>query len=141
MTVQKASPLNVNVPIVAQHVRRLPGCYLVSGSAQEVNADADRLITVSMADDQTVVEAAGDEGNWVALYTGGTAHDLDTPGMTVSLIAPLSAAGIPIFVASTASADLVLVPLQALQAARSSLIAAGHIFHDRTDNGSLDEDH
>ncbi|MGC5643361.1 UNVERIFIED_CONTAM: ACT domain-containing protein [Kocuria sp. CPCC 205300] len=130
----------MTVPIVAQDVRRLPGCYLVGGSAHEVTADAERLITVSMADDHTVVEAAGDEGNWVALYTGGTAHDLDTPGMTVSLIAPLSAAGIPIFVASTASADLVLVPLRALPAARSSLIAAGHTFHDLTDNGSLDED-
>jgi hypothetical protein len=141
VTAQKASPLNVTVPIVAQHVRRLPGRYLVTGSAQEVTADAERLITVSMTDDHTVVEAAGDEGNWVALYTGGTAHNLETPGMTVSLIAPLSAAGIPIFVASTASADLVLVPLRALQDARSSLIAAGHTFHDLTDNGSLDEDH
>ena len=131
----------MTVPIVAQHVRRLPGRYLVSGSAPEVTADANRLITVSMTDDPTVVEAAGENGDWVALYTGGTAHDLDTPGMTVSLIAPLSAAGIPIFVASTASADLVLVPVRALQAARSSLIAAGHIFHDLADNGPWDGDH
>ncbi|MEV4736203.1 MULTISPECIES: ACT domain-containing protein [unclassified Microbacterium] len=76
--------------------------------------------------DSTVVDADSD-GDWVALYTGGTAHDLETTGMTVALIAPLSAAGIPIFVTSTLSADLVLVPTESVERAETALRTAGHI--------------
>lgn len=116
----------LRISIVAQSIRRLPGTYTVTSADLPANADSARLVTVSVAGEHTVVEESGNQGDWIALYTGGTAHDLDTPGMTVSVIAPLSAAGIPIFVASTSAADLVLIPASALESALSCLTAVGH---------------
>ncbi|MGO4298750.1 ACT domain-containing protein [Leifsonia sp. RAF41] len=129
----------LTIPIVAQRVRRLSGTYTVAGSTRSADVDNARMVTVVVDDEQTFVEDAGSSGDWIALYTGDTAHDLDTAGMTVSLIAPLSVAGIPIFVASTMSADLVFVPARSFEAAVSSLVAAGHTVVDERSDGPGNE--
>jgi hypothetical protein len=70
-------------------------------------------------------DAGGDE-RWVALYGGDSAHGLDLPGMLAALVGPLGRAGIPVFVASTFHADLVLVPRERMVEAAGVLRAAGH---------------
>ncbi len=112
----------VTIPVVAQRIEVLPGRFEV------VTADvADRtaLVRVDAPDGPAVVRSAPD-GGWRALFSGASAHDLDVPGMTVSILAPLSAAGVSIFVASTTTADLVLVPDDALEHALARLREAGH---------------
>ncbi|MFC9897389.1 ACT domain-containing protein [Nocardia sp. NPDC127579] len=64
------------------------------------------------------------EEKWVGFY--GTAHELDAPGVLAGLITPLAESKIPVFVASTFHADLVLVPESKLEAATASLVDAGH---------------
>lgn len=100
--------------------------YSVRASSSGDAGEGRSIVSVVVDGDSTVVDADSD-GDWVALYTGGTAHDLETTGMTVALIAPLSAAGIPIFVTSTLSADLVLVPTESVERAETALRTAGHI--------------
>ncbi|WP_161804381.1 ACT domain-containing protein [Microbacterium sp. GCS4] len=120
------TPQEVSVPIVPQRVRRLDGTYSVRASSSGDAGEGRSIVSVVVDGDSTVVDADSD-GDWVALYTGGTAHDLETMGMAVALIAPLSAAGIPIFVTSTLSADLVLVPTESVERAERALRTAGHI--------------
>lgn len=122
-----SAPHVLSVPIVAQHVRVLPGRYSVIAGRVATGGSHDVLVSVDIEDEQTpVTRGREDAGEWTALYTGGTAHGLDTPGMTVSLVAPLSTAGIPIFVASTSTADVVLVPAEKIDAATAALTDAGH---------------
>lgn len=74
--------------------------------------------------------AGGDtEESWRAFY-GDAAHGLDLPGVLLAVIRPLSESGVPIFVASTYDADLVLVPATQLERARRLLVAAGHEVRD-----------
>lgn len=65
------------------------------------------------------------EDSWRAFY-GDAAHGLDLPGVLLAVVRPLSENGVPIFVASTYDADLVLVPATQLERARRLLVAAGH---------------
>ncbi|RXZ72916.1 ACT domain-containing protein [Agromyces albus] len=124
----------ITVDVVPQHLALLDGEYAVepvSGESVPIGSDYE-LAVVRAPDGTTRVRRASetDRERWLAFYSGGTAHGLETPGMTVSVIAPLSAAGCPIFVASTATADLVLVPLTHRQLAVDALIAAGHTVAD-----------
>jgi hypothetical protein len=66
---------------------------------------------------------------WRGFY-GDAAHGLDLPGVLLAVIRPLSESGVPIFVASTYDADLVLVPAAQLDRARRLLVAAGHEVRD-----------
>jgi hypothetical protein len=67
-----------------------------------------------------------DKDRWFGFYGGETSHNLDTTGMLAALVGPLAEAQIPVFVASTYHADLVLVPERKLDDATSALKAAGH---------------
>ncbi|WP_235032412.1 ACT domain-containing protein [Actinacidiphila yanglinensis] len=69
-------------------------------------------------------EGTGDE-LWTGFY-GDSAHALDLPGMLVALVGPLAAAAVPVFVASTYHADVVLVPSPRKEEAISVLQRAGH---------------
>lgn len=62
---------------------------------------------------------------WKGFYGDG-AHGLNQPGMLAALVGPLADAGIPVFVASTYHADLVLVPDNRLIEASAALREAGH---------------
>ncbi|MBB5915038.1 hypothetical protein BJY24_003905 [Nocardia transvalensis] len=63
---------------------------------------------------------------WIGFYAGASAHGLDQPGMLAALVVPLADASIPVFVASTFHADLVLVPEAKQEEATDALRAAGH---------------
>lgn len=78
-------------------------------------------------------EAAPDTApadRWVGLYDADAGHGLDVPGLLASVVGPLAAAGVPVFVASTYHADLVLVPEPKWDAATVALRAAGHTIVD-----------
>jgi uncharacterized protein len=115
----------------AQHLQQLPGRLVVERIRDDAPTD-DRswMVLVRAPEGLTAVrrldagEAADDP--WVALYSGGSAHALDVPGMLAAVVGPLAAAGVPVFVTSTFDADLVLVPAARLDDAAGALRAAGH---------------
>ncbi|WP_069386569.1 ACT domain-containing protein [Cellulosimicrobium cellulans] len=70
----------------------------------------------------------GDGERWAGFYAD--AHGLDVPGVLASVLGPLADAGVPVFVASTFHADLVLVPEPRLDDATDALRAAGRTVAD-----------
>ncbi|GAB7182043.1 hypothetical protein ATKI12_1874 [Kitasatospora sp. Ki12] len=116
-----------------QHLRVLPEVFCVERPADEAAALAARWIALVRAPEGVTVVREADERTdgasverWKALYGGDTAHALDLPGMLAGLLGPLAGAGVPVFVASTYDADLVLVPAGRLADAVAALRAAGH---------------
>ncbi|SCL65536.1 hypothetical protein GA0070617_5794 [Micromonospora yangpuensis] len=96
---------------------------------------AEWIALVRAPEGLTVIRpvAAGEkpaEGTWIALYTGDQAHPVDLPGMLSALLVPLAQAGVPVFVASTHHADLVLVPEDRRADALTALHDAGHTVAD-----------
>ena len=65
------------------------------------------------------------DGTWSALYVGGPIP-FGLTGVVTSLVAPLSAAGCPVFVLSTYDGDVLMVPSTDRDRAGDLLIAAGH---------------
>lgn len=112
----------------AQRLRLLDGRYVLERRALHEPLPDEWLSLVRVPDGVTVVRRAidGAAGGWAALYGGDTAHAPEAPGMLVALLAPLAAAGIPVMVASTRDADVVLVPQERLAAAAEALRDAGH---------------
>ncbi|WP_242675912.1 ACT domain-containing protein [Streptosporangium minutum] len=89
----------------------------------------DWIVLVRAPEGLTVVREArpADSGEqWIGLYGDVTAHGLDVPGMLSAIIKPLAEAAIPVFVASTFHADLVLLPELKKQQAITVLEEAGH---------------
>jgi hypothetical protein len=66
------------------------------------------------------------EDAWTALWNGDEAHDVQATGMLSAIVAPLGAAAVPVWVASSFDGDLVLVPTDRLDEAAEVLQAAGH---------------
>ena len=118
---------------IAQRLRVLPGDFVVEHLAGDVQVpDGEWLALVRAPEGLTVVRPArpeDDEGTerWSAFYGGDTAHGLDAPGMLAALLTPLAADGVPVFVASTFHADLVLVPAAKVSTALAALQSAGHV--------------
>jgi hypothetical protein len=118
---------------IAQQLRVLPGDFVVEHLAGGVQApDGEWLALVRAPEGLTVVRPArpeDDEGTerWSAFYGGDTAHGLDAPGMLAALLTPLAADGVPVFVASTFHADLILVPAAKVSTALAALQSAGHV--------------
>ncbi|MCC3275957.1 MULTISPECIES: ACT domain-containing protein [unclassified Arthrobacter] len=65
------------------------------------------------------------DGTWAALYASGPIP-FGLTGVVASLVAPLSAAGCPVFVVSTFDGDILMVPSPQFDQARDLLRAAGH---------------
>jgi hypothetical protein len=63
---------------------------------------------------------------WSALWNGDEAHDVQATGMLSAIVAPLAAAGVPVWVVSSFDGDLVLVPTDRVDEACEVLQAAGH---------------
>ncbi|MEV7175335.1 ACT domain-containing protein [Kitasatospora sp. NPDC093679] len=110
---------------MSQQLRVLPGEFVVEHLGDGAPPpDGAWLSPVRAPEGLTVVrpsrpgEGPGAERR-SALYGGDTAHAVDVPGM-------LPAAGVPVFVASTFHADVVLVQTGSVAAARAVLRAAGH---------------
>lgn len=117
-----------------QQLRVLAGRLAVTHrpAAHGPPADLDWLALVRAPEGLTIVHTVTGTTSgesWVALYSDG-AHALDLPGMLAGVVAPLGAAGVPVFVASTWHADLVLVPQDRLSDALAALRAAGHEVRD-----------
>jgi hypothetical protein len=116
-----------------QRLRVLSGEFVVEHLAGGIQAPAGEwLALVRAPEGLTVVRPARPEDGqgterWSAFYGGDTAHGLDVPDMLAALLTPLAAGQIPVFVASTVHADLVLVPATMVPAAIDALQAAGHV--------------
>jgi uncharacterized protein len=117
-------------PSTAQRLRVLPSRFVLDHLPEaRLPADDSWVALVRAPEGLTVVRATdASDGRelWVGLYGGDTAHGLDVPGMLAALVGPLATAGVPVFVASTFHADLVLVPLDHRAEAVAALRSAGH---------------
>lgn len=103
--------------------------FAVEHLPHEGMPEDDWLVLVRAPEGLTVVREArsGDEAEqWIGFYGGATAHGLDIPGMLAAIVKPLAEAAIPVFVASTFHADMVLVPKLRKQQAITVLEEAGH---------------
>jgi hypothetical protein len=107
----------------------LDGSYVLDRPADvtDANQRADVLAVVFGPDGTTVMRRAnaGEDG-WSALWNGDEAHDVQATGMLSAIVAPLAAARVPVWVASSFDGDLVLVPTDRLDEASGVLQAAGH---------------
>jgi hypothetical protein len=102
---------------------------IVEQLPHEASPGDDWVVLVRGPEGLTVVRAARtpDSGErWIGFYSGATAHGLDVPGMLAAIVNPLAEAAIPVFVASTSHADLVLVPRRRERQAVIALQEAGH---------------
>jgi hypothetical protein len=115
----------------AQRLRLVPGRFAVEHLPAAVAPPNGWIAQVRAPEGLTVVREVVEHENedvalWRALYGGDTAHGLDLPGMLAALLEPLAAAAVPVFVASTFHADLVLVPEADTERAIAALRTAGH---------------
>jgi hypothetical protein len=112
-----------------QTLRVLDGSYVLDRPADVTDIDlrADVLAVVFGPDGSTVMrrDYAG-EDSWSALWNGDEVHDVQATGMLSAVVAPLAAAGLPVWVASSFDGDLVLVPADRLDEVCAVLQAAGH---------------
>jgi hypothetical protein len=117
------------VPPSTQTLRVLPDTLVVERGRAGAPVPEHWVALVRAPDGVTVVRPVRDDESpaepWRAFH-GEAAHGLDLPGMLLAVIRPLSEAGLPVFVASTFDADLVLVPADRLDEAAGLLTAAGH---------------
>ncbi|MEY9863251.1 hypothetical protein ABH935_008900 [Catenulispora sp. GAS73] len=114
-----------------QRLRLVPGRFTVEHLPAAVAPPSGWIAQVRAPEGLTVVREvveheSADAELWRALYGGDTAHGLNLPGMLAALLEPLAAAAVPVFVASTFHADLVLVPESDTERAVAALRAAGH---------------
>ncbi|MCC3293934.1 ACT domain-containing protein [Arthrobacter sp. zg-Y411] len=75
------------------------------------------------------------DGPWTALYAAGP-MPFGLTGVVTSLVAPLSAAGCPVFVVSTFDGDILLVPSTDYARACDLLLAAGHTLRRNLESGT-----
>ena len=111
------------------HLRVLPDRFVLAHDPGATFPEDDEWVALVRAPEGlTVLRHAspfgGDGDRWAGFYADP--HGLDVPGVLASVIAPLADAGVPVFVASTFHADLVLVPEDRLPAATDALVDAGH---------------
>ncbi|WP_280268711.1 ACT domain-containing protein [Nocardia wallacei] len=113
-----------------QRLRIVPSRFAVEHLPNATFPEDDEWIALVRAPEGlTMVREAPpwEQGEvWIGFYAGASAHGLDTPGMLAALVTPLAEAGVPVFVASTYHADLVLVPEQRRDEAAAALKEAGH---------------
>ncbi|RKS71630.1 hypothetical protein BZB76_4434 [Actinomadura pelletieri DSM 43383] len=113
----------------AQRLRIVPSQFVVEHLPNVTLPEDDEWIALVRAPEGlTVIRDASpftEAERWVGFY-GDTAHGVDTPGMLAAIVGPLADAEVPVFVASTYHADLVLVPEHHLKNATTALRDAGH---------------
>ncbi|MDR8411557.1 ACT domain-containing protein [Nonomuraea sp. 3-1Str] len=114
----------------AQRLSVVPSAFAVEHLPHATFPEDDEWIALVRAPEGlTVVREAWPSGSgerWIGLYGAASAHDLDVPGMLAAVVGPLAGAEIPVFVASTFHADLVLVPEPRAGEAVAVLEGAGH---------------
>lgn len=114
----------------AQRLGVVPSVFAVEHLPHATFPEDDEWIALVRAPEGlTIVRETWPTGSgerWIGLYGGATAHGLDAPGMLAAVVGPLAEAAIPVFVASTYHADLVLVPDHRIDEAITALESAGH---------------
>ncbi|WP_019928462.1 ACT domain-containing protein [Nocardia sp. BMG111209] len=115
---------------VTQRLQVVPSSFAVEHLPTATFPEDDEWVALVRAPEGlTVVREAppwGDGERWIGFYGGDNARGHDHPGALAALVAPLAEASIPVFVASTYHADLVLVPDHRRDEAADVLRAAGH---------------
>jgi hypothetical protein len=112
-----------------QRLRVLAGRYVLTrvNDVREVASQAGLLALVIGPDGATAMRRKDSaEDTWVALWNGDDAHDPDATGMLSSIVGPLAAGEVPVWVAASYDGDLVLVPAARLEEAVDVLRHAGH---------------
>jgi hypothetical protein len=121
------------------HIRTLPDSYAVvrlqpgadlpdwvdKGPFRSVTRTEHEVSVVCR--DHDVPEGESVDRGWTVLEAMGP-FDFSLTGATASLVAPLAAAKVPIFLISTFESDYVLVRSSDLARAADALEAAGHEF-------------
>lgn len=129
-------------PSVNLHV--LAGDYVIARLPPEAEApaallaapQADGFVSITRTPQELSIvcpaalapDDAEIDGTWAALYASGPIP-FGLTGVVTSLVAPLSAAGAPVFVVSTFDGDILMVPSAQYENARGLLRAAGHTLH------------
>ncbi|NVI89383.1 ACT domain-containing protein [Actinomadura sp. BRA 177] len=112
-----------------QRLHIVPGQFMVEHLPHATFPEDDEWIALVRAPEGlTIVRGASpfaEVERWVGFY-GDTGHGLGVPGMLAAIVGPLADAEVPVFVASTYHADLVLVPEHRLKDATTALRDAGH---------------
>ncbi|MFI5953439.1 ACT domain-containing protein [Cryptosporangium sp. NPDC051539] len=112
---------------VPQSLELRPETFVVERHDNEqIVAGGDWVALVRAPEGLTVIRTVSDTPDGWRAFAGRTAHEIDVPGMLLSIVAPLSGADLPVFVASTYDADLVLVPAAHAGKASELLRDAGH---------------
>lgn len=94
-----------------------------TGDPVSISRTRDELSVVCRAD--AVPAGIRSEGGWRCLKAEGP-FDFALTGILSAILAPLAAAGIPIFAFSTYDTDYVMVKAESLDRAAEALRAAGH---------------
>ncbi|MGC4108553.1 MAG: ACT domain-containing protein [Thermomicrobiales bacterium] len=125
-----ASPSGLRLDVLpgTYAVCRLPAdapipVFPTSGAVRSITVTAHEISIVCPESDAPV--GAEVDGGWSALYILGPVP-FDLAGVLVSVLAPLSGAGLGVFALSTYDSDVVLVRANVLERAASLLRAAGH---------------
>lgn len=117
----------------AQRLHVVPGQFIVEHLPHATFPEDDDWIALIRAPEGlTVIRDASpfaETERWVGFY-GGTGHGFRAPGTPAEILSPLADAQIPVFVASTYHADLVLVPEHRRKEAADVLRDAGHRVED-----------
>ena len=113
----------------SQRLHIVPSRFSVDHVATATFPEDDEWVALVRAPEGlTVVREAPpweQERCWVGLYAA-TPRELGDSGVLAAILEPLAGNGIPVFVASTFHADLVLVPETRIAAATEALTTAGY---------------
>lgn len=112
---------------VPQHLGVVPSVFAIEHLPHATFPEDDEWIALVRAPEGlTVVRETWPTGSgerWLGLYGGAIKHN---PGALAAIVGPLADADIPVFVASTFHADLVLVPEPRIKEAADALEESGH---------------
>ncbi|REE99911.1 ACT domain-containing protein [Thermomonospora umbrina] len=115
---------------VSQRLGVVPTPFLLEHLPHATLPEDDEWIGLVRAPEGlTVIREAPhyvENDRWFGFYGGESPHGPEATGMLAALVGPLADARIPVFVASTYHADLVLVPERRLDDAVTALTTAGH---------------
>ncbi|MDH6269870.1 hypothetical protein M2360_005302 [Rhizobium sp. SG_E_25_P2] len=118
-------------------LKLLDGDYVVSRlsptAAIPAWADGEGFVSISRSDEELSILCRAErvpadirqDGGWACLKLQGP-FAFDETGVVLSVVAPLSNAGLGVFVVSTFDGDHLLVKRAAIDPAKAQLLAAGH---------------
>jgi hypothetical protein len=110
-------------------LRVLEGRFTVAQATdvRDVASTAQPLALVWGPDGHTTVRRDDTaEAAWAALWNGDQPHDPQSTGLLSAIVAPLAAAEVPVWVASSFDGDIVLVPAGRLDESVDALRHVGH---------------